>query len=86
MHHIPSSQYPFPLIPLKRYLNHHHFILDKDFTLLAEESLTMVTPCLKRLSLASGVVKMFAPERKRRSERKRAGKKDRKAERSDVNN
>ena len=40
--------------------------------MLAEESFTIVTPCLKRFSLASGVVKIFAPERKdREKERER---------------
>ena len=49
--------------------------------MLAEESFTIVTPCLKRFSLASGVVKIFAPERKDSEEER---EKERKRERNKV--
>jgi hypothetical protein len=44
-------------------------------TLLAEESLTMVTPLLNKFSLASGVVKIFAPTVKQTA-REKEGEED----------
>jgi hypothetical protein len=61
--------------PFFQSLLYYHPSMSSLLTLLAEESLTMVTPLLNKFSLASGVVKIFAPTVKQTA-REKEGEED----------